>query len=296
MNLMPLLDSLNAGREPGNTDEKMLTVWAAAERDAQVQANAHRLLLGRELGARLDAMAHGDKGPELVRWMALMDASRSKLFDRVSVAREVWALLAEHPDVAADMDASLLNRPWSEVRGAVREAVGLKSGGSGSNGGLGGLWDSWLGKMFDQADGSVEGLEELWEKLTGLLEKVRTRLDEEQPDGSAVEDAASEEHAGDGALSEQAPSWDDVAGETVVEVSAHVGDPPSGRSSRGADAVKPERQTERALQPDGAGRWRKRKEEREAAMEQGEPAAESSGDERRGERKKTRAGGGRPER
>jgi ElaB/YqjD/DUF883 family membrane-anchored ribosome-binding protein len=292
---MPLLDSLNDGHEPGNTDEKMLTVWAAAERDAQVQANAHRLLLGRELGARLDAMAHGDKGPELVRWMSLMDASRSKLFDRVSVAREVWSLLAEHPDVAAGMDASLLNRPWSEVRGAVREAVGLKSvGGGGSSGGIGGLWDSWLDKMFDQADVSVEGLEELWEKLTAFLERVRVRLDEEQ-----MEDAASEERAEDDALLEEAPSRDDVAVETVVGVSADGDDPAGARSSR--EAVNMERRTERALQPDGGGRRRKRKEDREASLEQGEPAEEEdeerSGDERRGggERKKTRAGGG-PER
>jgi hypothetical protein len=219
---------------------------------------------------------------------------------------EVWSLLAEHPDVAAGMEASLLNRPWSEVRGAVREAVGLKSGGGGSSGGIGGLWDSWLDKMFDQADGSAEGLEELWEKLTAFLERVRARMDEEQPDGSApvVEDAASEERAEEDALVEDAPSPDDVAGaaEAVVEVNADGGDPPGARSSRGAEAVKTDRRTERALEPDGAGRRRKRKEDREATLAQGEPAEESgdegrSGDERRGtgERKKARAGGG-PER
>jgi hypothetical protein len=179
MKLMPLLDSLNEGPEPGFSDDALLSRWAVAGRKSPIRANAHRLLLGRELGARLDAMPQGEKGAEVARWMALMGASRSVLFERVSVAREVWSLLAEYPDVA--LDASILDRPWNEVRGAMRQAVGLTVG-TGAPGGqsLAEEWSSKLDMMLDQADGSVESLRELQKKIAATIERVKTLRDQKQ--------------------------------------------------------------------------------------------------------------------
>ena len=127
MDLLSYLAGLEGAESlDGSPADSIVRRWFALERDHQAAANAYRLLAGKALADRLDAVGYGQKGKVLDAWVAMSERSASTWQERASVARTVWSYLEKYPELSRELDYSVLDGPWSELLGRLEDALGLE--------------------------------------------------------------------------------------------------------------------------------------------------------------------------
>ena len=190
MDVLSYLNELRGGVAPGQASEQDFVGWSHAESESQVARNAHRLNQGLELAARLDELGWGQRGPLLQQYSKLTGRKKSVLYDRAATARKLVALLSRAGEVSGFPEESVLDVAWDGLLEAFAEALGLESegsgrSGSGSSGGIAALWQSWLGKMGEQAGDDLENLELLEQLLAAAHEEVRRKIAEKRAEAEA---------------------------------------------------------------------------------------------------------------